>query len=149
MDFLDSWAVVKLLSLDHKQAFTSMGGETDVRVNKKCIIGQVIRGTCDHTTTDLRARTPFYRYKLGPQNHNHGPTAVIHLRPTSDWPLKLCDRLATDPRPGRDRLELPVLLGKSLHEIKISGVTCDRFTTVPNDIRGHRMIYDQPAKTCD
>ena len=31
----------------------------------------------------------------------------------------LCDRLATDPRPGRDRLELPVWLGKSLNEKKI------------------------------
>ena len=61
----------------------------------------------------------------------------------------LCDRLAINPRPGRDRLELPVWIGKSLHEIKISRVTCDRFTIVPNDIRGHRVIYDRPAKTCD
>ena len=61
----------------------------------------------------------------------------------------LCDQLGTDPRPGRGRLELPVWLGKSLHEIKISRVTCDQFTTMPNDIPGHRLIYDQPAKTCD
>ena len=61
----------------------------------------------------------------------------------------LCDRLSADPWPRRDRLELPVWLGKSLHQIKISRVTCDRFTTVPNDIRGHRVIYYQPAKTCD
>ena len=47
-----------------------------------------------------------------PQNHNHGPTAVIHLRPTSDWPVMFCDRLATDLRPGPDRFELPVWLGK-------------------------------------
>ena len=84
---------------------------------------------------------------------NSGPrittTTRPHLRPTSDWPVMLCDRLATDPRLGRDRLELPVWLGKSLHEIKISRVTCDRFTTVPNDMWGHRVIYDQPAKTCD
>ena len=46
-------------------------------------------------------------------------------------------------------LELPVWLGKSLHETKISRVTCDRFTIVPNDIRGYRVIYDRPAKTCD
>ena len=59
---------------------------------------------------------------------------MIHLRPTSDWPVILCDRLATDPRLGRDRLELPVWLGKSLHEIKISRMTCDRFTIVPSDI---------------
>ena len=69
----------------------------------------------------------------------------MHLRPTSDWPL-LCDRLTTDPRPGRDRIELLVWLGKSFHEIKMSRVTCDRFTIVPNDIRGRRVIYDRPAK---
>ena len=61
----------------------------------------------------------------------------------------LCDRLATNLRPGLDRLELPVRLGKSLHEIKLSRVTCHRFTNVPNDLRGHRVNYDQPAKTCD
>ena len=88
-------------------------------------------------------------HKLGPHNHNHGPTAVIHLRPTSDWPVMLCDQLATDVRPGRDRLMSPVWLGKSLHDIKISRVTCDQFPTGPNDIRGHRMNHDQPAKTCD
>ena len=38
---------------------------------------------------------------------------------------------------------------KSLYEIKIARMTCDRFTIVPNDIRGHRVIYDRPAKTCD
>ena len=66
--------------------------------------------------------------KPGSQNHNHDPIAVLHLRPTSYWPV-------TDPRPGCDRLELPVWLGKSLHEIKISRVTCGRFTTVPNNTR--------------
>ena len=81
----------------------------------------------------------------GPQNHNHGANALIHLRPTSDWPVMLCDRLATNLRLGRDRLELPMWLGKKLHEIKNSRVTCDRFTTVANDIRGHRMNYEQPA----
>ena len=60
----------------------------------------------------------------------------------------LCDRLATDLRPGRDRLELPVSLGTSLHEIKFQ-VTYDRLTTMPNDIRGSRVNHDQPAKTCD
>ena len=74
---------------------------------------------------------------------------MIHLRPTSDWPVILRDLLATDPQLGRDRLELPIWLGKSLYEIKISRVTCDRFTIVPNDIRGHRVIYDQPAKIYD
>ena len=43
--------------------------------------------------------------------------------------MMFCDRLAIDPRPGRDRLELP-------------------FWLLPNDIRSHRVIHDQPAKTC-
>ena len=58
LDILDSWAVVKLLLSDRKLAFTSMSGATDIRVNKKCIIGQVIRVACDRTTTNLRARDP-------------------------------------------------------------------------------------------
>ena len=33
--------------------------------------------------------------------------------------------------------------------LKISWVTWDRFTIWPNDIRGHRVIYDQPTKCCD
>ena len=61
--FLISWAVVKLLSSDRKLVFTSMSGsDWHTRVNKKFIIGQVIRVTCDSTTTDSRAgdpRTPF------------------------------------------------------------------------------------------
>ena len=40
-------------------------------------------------------------------------------------------------------------LSKILHEIKISRVTCDRLTTVPSDILGHLVNYDQPEKTCD
>ena len=92
----------------------------------------------------LARHSQVYRHKLGPQNHNHGRTAMIHLRPTSDWPMMLCDL-----RPGRVRLELPVWLSKSLHEIKISRVTCDRFKIVPNDIRCHRVNPDHPAKTCD
>ena len=37
----------------------------------------------------------------------------MHLR-TSDWPVMLSDRLATDLRPEHGRLELPVSLGTSL-----------------------------------
>ena len=33
-------------------------GVTDSRVNIKCIIGQVMRVTCDHTMTELWARDP-------------------------------------------------------------------------------------------
>ena len=50
----------------------------------------------------------------------------------------LCDRLATDPRPGRDRLELPVWLGKSLHEIEDLRPIYDRgewHTRPPSDLR--------------
>ena len=61
----------------------------------------------------------------------------------------LCDRLSTDPWPGFDHLELPVWLSKSVYEIKISRVTCEWFTIVPNDMQGHGVIYDWPAKTCD
>ena len=118
---------------------------------KKCIIGQVIRVTCNRITTDLRARDSRDPRKSigihwGTRITN---TAVIHLRPTIDWLVMLWDQLATDPRPGRDRLELSVWLGKSLPEIKISRKTCDQFTILPNEIRGHRVIYDQHAKTCN
>ena len=129
-------------------------GATGIRVNENCIISQVIRVTCGCITTDLRARdpgTPFVSLsaktrapELWPR-----PDAVIHLRSTSDSHVMPCDRIATDLRPGRDRLEWPVLLGKDLHEIKISSVTCDRFTTVMNHIRGNRVNHDQPTKTCD
>ena len=61
------------------------------------------------------------------------------LWPSSNWPVMLYDRLATDLRPGRDRLKLPVWLDNCLHEIKISRVTCDRFKTVSNDILGHKV----------
>ena len=61
----------------------------------------------------------------------------------------LSDRLATDLRPGRDRLQLLVSSGTRLREIKISRVTCNRLTTLLNDIRGSRLNHDQPAKTCD
>ena len=56
-----------------------------------------------------------------------------------------CDWLATKLRLGPDRLELPVWLGKILHEVKNSRVTCDLFTTVPDDIRRHRANCDQLA----
>ena len=72
--------------------------------------------TCELVT--LARHSLDYRHKFGLQNHSHGPTAMIHLRPTSDWAVMFCDRLATDLLHGHDRLELPVWLGKSLLEIK-------------------------------
>ena len=116
------------------------------------MIGHVVRVTYDRTTIDLATlarHSQVYRHILKPQNQNHGPTAVIHLRPTPDWLVMLCDRLATNPRPRHDRLELLIWLSKNVHQIKNSRMSCDRFTIVPNNIRGHRVIYDQPAKTCD
>ena len=69
-------------------------------------------------------------------------TVGIHLWPTSNWPVMLWDQLATDLWPVRDRLLLPAWLGKSLHELDI----CNWFTTMPNDIRGHWVNYDQPSR---
>ena len=46
-----------------------------------------------------------------------------------------CDRLATDLRPRRDRLGLPVWLGKSLHEIKFK-------EWLATNLRPWRMTYE-------
>ena len=134
---MDSWAVVKLISLDRKLAFTSMLGSAWLTRKRKVYNLPSNKSDLRSHHDRLAISRPSYAirksiYKLGPQNHTHGPIAVMHLRPTSDWPVMLCDRLATDPRPRRDRLELPVWLRKSLHEIKISWVTCDR---PPADLR--------------
>ena len=61
--------------------------------NKSDVIAP--RQTCELPT--LARHSLVYLYKLGPQNRNHGLIAMIHLRPTSDWPVMLCDRLATYP----------------------------------------------------
>ena len=107
--FWISWTQAREQSLNFNRQIASYHlhrcqGATDMRVNEKCIIGQVIRATCSRTMTDLRARetrTPFYHHKLGPQNHNHGPTTVIHLRPTSDWPVMICNQPLTWAWPPR------------------------------------------------
>ena len=119
---------------------------------QKCIIGQIIRVTFDRTTTELRARhprTPFVSrtvYTRGPQPQSRPD---CHDTLATEWLVMLCDRLANNLPHGRDLLQIPVSLGKSLHEIKISRLTYNWFTTMPNDIRSHRVNYDQPAKTGD
>ena len=57
-------------------------------------------------------------WPLWPKFYTPIKVAVTHLRPTSDWPVMLCDRLTADLRPGRDLLELTVSLDKSLNKIK-------------------------------
>ena len=63
--------------------------------------------------------------------NNHGPIAVIHLRPTSDGLVTPCDRLATNPRPGSDRLGLSVWLSMRT------------FAFEKNFKSDLRMIYDR------
>ena len=83
---------------------------------------------------------------------NPGPRTTTTARP----PCYTCVRtpthmwcFATDLRPRRGRLVFSVSLGRRLHEMTISRVTCDRFTTVLDDIRDNRVNYDQPTKTWD
>ena len=140
MDFLDSWAVVKFLSSDRKPVFTSvLWSGWHMSKQKVC--------NWPSNKSDLRPHRDRLAssHKLGPQNHNQDTTAMIHLRPTSDWQVMLRDWLANDLRPGRDRLKLSMSLGKSWHQIKNRKLTRDRFTTA----QGHRVKYDQPTKTCD
>ena len=146
LDYLDSRAVAKLLSSDRNLTFTSMSG-SDWRTSKQEV----------HNWPSNKSDLPPHHGKLASSWPSHaywhkprGPRttlcpAVIHLRPTSDWPMMLCNRLASNLRPRRDRIELHVWLGRSLHEIKLSRVTCDWLMT---DIRGYRVNYDQPTKTC-
>ena len=80
------------------------------------------------------------------QNSNWCKHAISDFNYQKKMTFMTCDALQPiSDRPSSDGRELPVWLGKSLHEIKISRVTCDQFTTVANEIRGHRVNYDQPA----
>ena len=148
---MDSWAVAKLLSLDRKLAFTSMLG-SDWHMSKQNVYNWPSNKSDLRSHHDrLASSRPSHaiRKSIG---INSGPRITTTARP----PWYTCDRpptdlwyFATDPRLGRDCLELPVCLGKRLREIKISRVTCDWFTIVQNDILGQRVIYHQPVKTCE
>ena len=146
---------MKLLSSDRELAFTSMLG-SDWHTRKQKVFNWPSNKSDLRSHHDrLASWWPSHAIRKsiginsGPRMTTTAQSLWIHLQPSPDWPVMLCDRLATDPRPGCDRLKLPVCLGKSLHEIKISRVTCDRFMIMPNGIGGHRVIYDWPAKTCD
>ena len=86
----------------------------------------------------LHAILKFISINLGPRTTTtvRPPWYTWELRPTSDWPVMFCDWLTTDLRPGPDRLELLVWLGKSLHEIK---KIQEWFAT---DLRPCRMTYE-------
>ena len=110
--------------------------------------------TCDRTRTDLRARDPHMPFvsllaktrALEPRTRlDHSDTLATDLRLTCDALRPISDRPTTWAQPP----QVTCVTRQNLHEIKISRVTCDRFTTVPNDIRGNRVTYDQPTKTCD
>ena len=73
---------------------------------------------------------------------NSGPRTTTTVRPlwyTCNRPPADLWCFATDYWPtwhlGATTFELPVWLGKSLQEMKISRVTCDWFRTMPNHIR--------------
>ena len=81
-----------------------------MRGNKKCLIGQVIRATCDRTTTDLRARdprTPFISlsaYTRAPEwqpRPDRRDTLATDLRLTCNALRPISDRPTTWARPPR------------------------------------------------
>ena len=81
----------------------------------------------------------------GPLNHSHGPTALAtDLRLSCDVLRPISNRSTTWGRPPRVTC---VTRQKFAWDKENSRVTCDRFTTVPKDIRGHQMDYYPPART--
>ena len=84
--------------------------ESDWHTSKKCITGQVIRLTCDRTTTDLRARDPrtqFVSLSAKTQAPESQPrpdrrdTLATDLRLTWDALRPISDRPTTWARPPR------------------------------------------------
>ena len=85
-------------------------GATDIRVNKMCMIGQIIRVTCDRTMADLRdrdPRTPFVSLSAYTRASEPQPrpdwldTLVPDLRLTCDALRPISDRPTTWARPPR------------------------------------------------
>ena len=104
--------------------------------------------------TDFRARdprTPFISLwalnrvpEPQPRRDRHD-TLATDLRLTCDALRSISDRPTTWARPPRVTC---VTRPKFAWDKKNSIVTCNWFTAVPNYIRGNRVYYDQPAKTC-
>ena len=110
VDFLDSWAVVKLSSLDCNLVLTSISG-SDWHTSKQKVYNWL------SNKSDSRP----HHERLFSSRPSHAIRKSIYL-------------------------ELTVSVSKSLHEINISRVTCDRRRTVPNHVRSNRVDHDQPAR---
>ena len=97
-DFLDSWAINKLVSLDRKLAFTSISGSDWYTSKQKVYNSPSNKSDLRPHHDRLASSRPSHaiRMSIGIKSGPRTTTAVIHLRPTSDWPVMLCDRLATD-----------------------------------------------------
>ena len=150
-NFWISWTLVKFLSLDRKLAFTStlgsdwhtskqkaynwLSNKSDLRSHHDRLASSrpshVIRKSIGITSgprITTAARQPWYTRDLR--------LTCGALRPISDRPT-------TWARPPR----VTCLTRQKFAWYK--NFESDRFMIVPNDIRGHQVINDQPAKTCD
>ena len=113
-----------------------MSGATDIRVNKKCIIGQVIRVTCNCTTPDLRARdprTPFVSISALTRSPEPQPRPDRHDTLATDLRLT-CDVLRPIGDQSTTWTRLPRVICVTQQKFlwnKNFKVTCDRFTVVP------------------
>ena len=88
LDFLDLWAVIKLLSSKCKLMFISMSRSNWYTSKKKCIIGQVIRVTCDRTMTGL---WPSHTILM-----SIGINSGLRTTTTARPPWYTCDQISTD-----------------------------------------------------
>ena len=110
LDFLDSWAVIKLLSSDSKLVFISMSASHWHMSKQKVYDWPRNESKLPPHHNRLASSQPSHtiRKSIRPENHNHSPTTVIHLWRTSDGSVMLCDRLVSDLQPGHDHLQLLV-----------------------------------------
>ena len=155
LDFLDSRAVVKLLSSNRKLAFTSMSG-SDRHTSKQKVYNwpsnkSDLRSHHDRLASSrpshaIRKTISINRAPEPQSRSDRRDTLATDLRLTSYALRLISDRPTTGSRPPRVTC---VTRQKFAWDKKKSRVTCDRFMTVPNGTRGHRVNYDQPAKTCD
>ena len=113
--------------------------------------------TCDRATADLRARypcTPFVSLSAKTRSRKPQPRPDRRDTLATDlWPT--CDALRPISNHPTAWARLPRVTDVTQQKfawdknLKISKVTCDRFTTAANEIRGNPVNHDQPAKTCD